>query len=608
LNIMSETGMPGAKERIEQVGPDRVTLSDERVVIDARRRMPDWKVHELNPVPVYFGDKKYHLQEQRRAEAPYTVRYILRPWPEDQFTSSKLFYTYDAEAVAARDAAFRTRQAEDLAYAFLLPVYPLLGLLWSGAQKRLSRFGIVPRTVSGLSIYSVFALLFSQGVFAVVTIQATVRSGKMLVGGMITALSPAAALHLGPFKIPLPWLDMLLTLALLADVAVRYSLYLREDQWNGGFLEWLVRRAPEDDEALGDSMPAPRLAVPAVEGQTGGGWEHHRFLARLSFWVPAAVLPFCVAADLAFRNSPGTGRRVLASCGWLLALTLAASLGLSLAALSGIRRHGSHGILWPALRGLALMLVLGALFLTGVVTGFRNAVMVARARETAKQVNADLKEELISPGGLTNSLDARQAGVEKVRGALDSISRNASGDTALIAKVSSQHVAKMQKLMTNYNVALKNLNKPPLLDMSAVTNRQQLLARKELARKFLAANAELQAFVAKMTESYRQDLCAAGAAPDQIAAALAGYERSAAVQQPLLMRIREDDRAFGNCMLNMLEILDSNWGKWTYNPTRKKVDFDDMATLDKFITCRDALQSAARDQQRQQLKLASLMR
>jgi hypothetical protein len=34
-------------------------------------------------------------------------------------------------------------------------------------------------------------------------------------------------------------LDSLLLVALIVDVPVRYSHYLRDDQWAGGFLEWL---------------------------------------------------------------------------------------------------------------------------------------------------------------------------------------------------------------------------------------------------------------------------------------------------------------------------------------------------------------------------------
>jgi hypothetical protein len=37
-------------------------------------------------------------------------------------------------------------------------------------------------------------------------------------------------------------IDSLFLAAFIADVLARYSRYLHEDQWSGGFLEWLFRR------------------------------------------------------------------------------------------------------------------------------------------------------------------------------------------------------------------------------------------------------------------------------------------------------------------------------------------------------------------------------
>jgi hypothetical protein len=595
--------MPEQTPRIEQVGPDRVTISDQQVIIEARRPMPDWEVRDLDPAPVYFGDKKYFLAEKRRGEGRYAVRYLLLPWPEGQSTYSKRFYAYDAEAVAERDGNCRSEQATDLAYSFLLPIYPLLGMLWSGAQKRLSRFGVLPRSMTSVSIFTVFCLLFCQGVFAVITIQATVRTSKMMVGGMISAMSRVSALHLGPVTLPLAWLDVLFTLALVADVAIRYSLYLREDQWFGGFLEWLVRRAPEDDGSSAEGVRSGPPPLPSVKR----GWEQHRFMARLSLWLPLGALLVCAGMYRFEAGGTALAQRVLAFCGLCVGAALVAGVGLSIAAMCGTSRHGRRGILVPAVWGLLLSGALLAIFMTGAARGLHNAQIVARARETTRQVANDLSRDITNDTGLSNQLEARQAGVEKIRGALDNISSNTSGDTAVIAKVSSQHLAKMQALLTAYGAAYNALKTPPVLDMRGVTNRQQLATRKQAVKKFIAANDNLRVFVSNRIESYRDDLRAAGVAPAQMAAALQSYEKSEATHQPVLMRIRDDDRTIGNSMADTLELLDSNWGKWTYNAMRKKLDFEDAATLDKYMSYRDALQSAAKDQQTQQVKMASLM-
>ena len=229
-------------ERVLQIGPDRVTLRVSEVLIEAKHEMTDWEVRELNPAPIYFEDKKYFLIEKRRSDPPYNVRYLLSPWPADESAGTKLFFTYDAETVAEREANYRLGKRDEAVRLGLLPLYPLLGLLWSGTQQRLTRFGFVPRAITSASIFIVFCLLFAQGVFACVMINTSLRSGKLMVGGIIRAMVPADHFHIGPISIPVMLIDCLLLVAFIADVLARYSRFLHEDQWSGGFLEWLFRR------------------------------------------------------------------------------------------------------------------------------------------------------------------------------------------------------------------------------------------------------------------------------------------------------------------------------------------------------------------------------
>src|SRR5262249_30487293 len=144
-----------------------------------------------------------NLVQCRKAEKPFEAAYVLVPWPAGLTTAAKGFYTYDMEAVAERNATRRNNQVDDAGKAFLLPLYPFLGLCWSGVQRRLSRFGFVPHAITGISIFIVFALIFAQGIFAIVTINGSIRSGKLMVGGFLRAMAGHDNLHLGPVSIPI---------------------------------------------------------------------------------------------------------------------------------------------------------------------------------------------------------------------------------------------------------------------------------------------------------------------------------------------------------------------------------------------------------------------
>jgi len=82
--------------------------------------------------------------------------------------------------------------------------------------------------------------MLSQGAFIAMLLIASARSGKMMIGGMIRAFMNQNYLQIGSANVPVAVFDVLLGLAFLADVCMRYSHYLREDQWCGGFFEWLV--------------------------------------------------------------------------------------------------------------------------------------------------------------------------------------------------------------------------------------------------------------------------------------------------------------------------------------------------------------------------------
>jgi len=228
--------------KVISVGSDRVTLSNTEAVIEAKHPFPDWDIRETNHVPVYVEEKKYFLVQKRKTDAPFAIRYVLHPWPEYQATNAKSFHAYGLELVAERDASIRTGNLEDVGHAFLMPVYPVLGLFWSGVQNRLVRFGYVPHTITGASIFTVFSLFFGQCVFAAVLLNSSMRTGSIMLGGFVRALSSGDRLQLGPLALPLAYIDILLLLALLLDLIVRYSHYLRDDQWAGGFLEWAVPR------------------------------------------------------------------------------------------------------------------------------------------------------------------------------------------------------------------------------------------------------------------------------------------------------------------------------------------------------------------------------
>ena len=68
----------------------------------------------------------------------------------------------------------------------------------------------------------------------------------MMIGGLVRWLFSHDTIHIGPLFVPVMYLDVLFTSALLADLLIRYSYYLHDHEWAGGFLEWIIRRPKKE--------------------------------------------------------------------------------------------------------------------------------------------------------------------------------------------------------------------------------------------------------------------------------------------------------------------------------------------------------------------------
>jgi hypothetical protein len=258
--------------------------------------------------------------------------------------------------------------------------------------------------------------------------------------------------------------------------------------------------------------------------------------------------------------------------------------------------------------GIFVSTVLLGIWATGFVHGFQtarqnrqgaNAVMQAAA-----EVHNDAKKEVTEKGAV--GPESGQARVEKMKSAFDQAAKGMTGDDALVAKAGSAFVAKMQILQTNYATAARALKSPAVLDMKSVEQREQLLPKKEAVTKFMEANEKLVAFFTGAENILREELARVKVPRAAADAALKGYRQTAEERNFLVVKIRMTDQRIGAAMLGMLDLLDTSWGKWNYNPEKKKVIFQDTAVLAKYNGYYNDMNSAATEQAQLQGELVNL--
>lgn len=201
-------------------GSDKVHAEGERLIIQATEPM-DWPIREFCRIPLYFQGRKYYLRSKRKGEPPYAMVYELWPWPTGSHEASTRQVIYDEAYVLERDRMAAKGRGYERLHVILLPLYPLLGLCWSGFKNRvLASIGFEPGSITKASIALTFNLFIAEGVFV-----------GWLAGGLLMYLLQRPGLRV---------VDWALMIMLGADSLMRFSQSLKLDvdrHW--GFCEWL---------------------------------------------------------------------------------------------------------------------------------------------------------------------------------------------------------------------------------------------------------------------------------------------------------------------------------------------------------------------------------
>lgn len=354
---------------------------------------------------------------------------------------------------------------------------------------------------------------------------------------------------------------------------------------------------PTYDHAKRDSDGAPRPSF-------------HYYAARMCLLAPIIGTIFVKSVIYGLKDTKTTwGLLIAAGLGFLLAVIYVVSLVLGFVGLTGSYRRGNEGALVRAVLGMIISGTLLGFWGVGFVRGYRMAMQNRKAAQAvaqaAKEIKQDMKKELAEKG--TASPDASQAGAEKLKKAFDNASKQLTGDDALVAQAGAYYMARLQNVVNDYTAAAQAIKSPLVfMNMNGVDQREQLATRKATVNKFLEANEKMLSFITKAEIIFREELVRAKVSPAALETALKGYRQTADERNYLTIQIRMDDQRIGNAMLGMLDLLDSNWGNWKYNPDKKNVIFQDTDAVAKYNEYFKDMTAAGKEQAKLQSQLLSL--
>ena len=157
------------------------------------------------------------------------------------------------------------------------------------------------------------------------------------------------------------------------------------------------------------------------------------------------------------------------------------------------------------------------------------------------------------------------------------------------------YLQKLQQASNEYSIHLKALKDAQVLDMKGVDQKGQLETRKTLVRQFLAANDQLKGVLANAETLYKEELVRVKLPQAAADAQLAKYRQGAPANEQA-MKIRDAETRIGNSLLGALDLLDTNWGKWSYNTNQNRVTFSEQDSEKQFHQLMAALDSASQEQ------------
>ena len=244
-----------------------------------------------------------------------------------------------------------------------------------------------------------------------------------------------------------------------------------------------------------------------------------------------------------------------------------AGLFLGISALRRAKTEGRKGVFGRALVGITFNLLLLGVTIWGVVQALR--MQTERTPSVA---------EVEAAANFSRAL-ARLDDMEK---SAQHLAASGKGEAALVGGVGANLLQKQKNVMENFYVAVKPLGKGHLLNMVGVQQPDEIEQREDLVRKGMAATKALVDFSHDIEKDYRTELARNGVSLSATTNGLQALHTNMAIVNPWIERMGVTGLDWAQNELAALDLLKTNWGRWSYDVNVRKVVFRDKLQVAEF--------------------------
>jgi hypothetical protein len=244
----------------------------------------------------------------------------------------------------------------------------------------------------------------------------------------------------------------------------------------------------------------------------------------------------------------------------------------------------THRVVYAGLVVLVLLSLIGYSVQRSIERQGKRTAAEKAAKEmddSIKEISADTKNSYDPEKGITN-LNLTTNQLARLQQNLQTASRGLDEEDAASMQALSNHVARMQKVITKYQAAARKLSETSALDPLTLTNKTQLEPRREAVREFLVANTEFADFTKNAEKTIRTGMEKAGLSERRIESTIKSYRSNAAAKNPIVLQMRRCEQRIGDASLGILDLFESEWGKWHYDTTSELIDFGSSKANETF--------------------------
>lgn len=321
--------------------------------------------------------------------------------------------------------------------------------------------------------------------------------------------------------------------------------------------------------------------------------------ALASLLAPLLAILVTTASRAATQGSQTPPRAVLLITGGVCALLILTGFVLAIVALCTIPRHGRKGILGRGIAGLivnSLMVLLGAFaFAGGMQRGMKSRQTTRELENTVQDMQTSLRQSYDPEQGITN-LGAGVDQLDRLGNQMQDASQNLTGEEAVVMQTMANYLKQLQVVAKKYETTGEKFQAAEVLNAGTLTNKSQIEPRREIVRQLLSANAELKRAIMDSEKVIRSELAKVRIAPATIENVIKGFNSKAAPRHSLIRRIRDCDQRIGDATLGALDLFETQWRKWSYEPTANELAFESDEANEAYGEFLDQINTASEEQ------------